>query len=412
MNVLLGITGGVAAFKTAALVRALRERGMSVRVVMTPAATAFMTPLMLQALSGYPVRVDLFDTDAENAMGHIEFARWADILLVAPATANCIAKLAQGLADDLLTTLALVFEGPLLICPSMNHSMWNHAATLENCERLKQRGVFFLGPNEGEQACGEYGLGRMAEVDEIVDAVSQLTMPKCLAGHHVIITAGPTREAIDPVRYLSNNSSGKMGFALAEAALLAGASVTLISGPTALRTPHGAALVSVVSADEMHQASLAALALHPQSIFIGAAAVADYRVKMPATNKLKKTESSSLTITLELNRDILSDVVKSEQALFVVGFAAETEHVLSYAEQKLVRKQLDMIIANRVGPGLGFDVDDNEVVVLTATEKLSLARASKRDIASNLIAIIATSLQNARFNIAETGRKYATNSTD
>lgn len=412
MNVLLGITGGVAAFKSAALVRALRERGMCVRVVMTPAATTFMTPLMFQALSGHPVRVDLFDTDAENAMGHIEFARWADILLVAPATANCIAKLAQGLADDLLTTLALVFEGPILICPSMNHSMWNHPATLENCECLKRRGVFFLGPNEGEQACGEYGLGRMAEVDEIVDVVSQRTMPKCLVGHHVIITAGPTREAIDPVRYLSNNSSGKMGFALAEAALLAGASVTLIAGPTALRAPQGAALIRVVSADEMHQASLAALASHPQSIFIGSAAVADYRVKAPATNKLKKTTSSVLTIALELNRDILSDVVKSEQALFVVGFAAETEHLLDYAEQKLVQKRLDMIVANRVGPGLGFDMDDNEVVVLTATEKRPLARASKRDIASNLIAIIATSLQNARFNIAETGSRYATHSTN
>ncbi len=412
MKILLGITGGVAAFKTAFLVRALRALKMDVRVVMTKAATAFITPLTLQALSGHPVRVDVLDTDTEHAMGHIEFARWADCFLIAPATANCIAKLAQGLADDLLTTLALVFQGPVLICPSMNHSMWHHPATVENCARLRHRGVNVLGPNEGEQACGEYGLGRMVEVEEIVARITQLMAPKILRGQHVIITAGPTREAIDPVRYLSNYSSGKMGFALAEAALCAGASVTLITGPTALQVPVGVDLVRVESGEEMHQAVMSALETYPQSIFIGAAAVADYTVKTPASTKLKKTTHTSLTLELTLTRDILMDVVHSQRASFVVGFAAETSDIFAYAEEKLVRKKLDMIVANRVGRNLGFEVDDNEVTVLTSTSKQLLTRASKRSIATNVIAIIATSLQNTGFSFSESEQTYAINNSD
>lgn len=400
-KILLGITGSVAAFKAPPLIRAWRALGLSVRVVMTESAEAFVTPLTLQALSGHPVRNALLDTDSEHAMGHIEFARWADCLVIAPATANCLAKLAHGLADDLLTTLALVFDGPIFICPSMNHSMWHHPATVENVQCLKRRGVHFIGPNEGEQACGEHGFGRMVEVEDIVTAVAEQMSSEVRLKNSVIITAGPTREALDPVRYLSNYSSGKMGYALAKAALSAGASVTLISGPTSLEPPLGVSFVAVESAEAMHEAVMNALDAHPQSIFIASAAVSDYRPISFSSKKLKKTGQSSLTLELALNPDIVAAVAESQKAAFVVGFAAETDEVLHYAKDKLSRKKLDMIVANRVGPGLGFAVDENEVTVLTSVSEMHLTRSSKDKIAANLIAIIASSLQNARFNLAE-----------
>ncbi len=412
MKILLGVTGSVAAFKTPPLIRAWRALGFDVRVVMTKSAEAFVTRLTLQALSGYPVRIDVCDADAEHAMGHIEFARWADCFVIAPATANCLAKLAHGLADDLLTTLALVFEGPMFICPSMNRSMWHHPATVQNVASLTHRGLRFIGPKEGEQACGETGLGRMAEVDEIITVVAEAMSPKIRLNKSLIITAGPTRERLDPVRYLSNYSSGKMGYALAKAALSAGAVVTLISGPTSLQPPVGVSFISVESAEDMRDAVMQALELNPGSIFIAAAAVSDYRPQVSASQKLKKTGQSAVTFEFVLNPDIVADVVKTQKADFVVGFAAETEHVLTHAQEKLKRKKLDMIIANQVGEGIGFGVDENAVTVLTPDSKIDLPLASKDKIAANLIAIIATSLQNAQFNLLKMEQEHVTQNTN
>ena len=399
-KILLGISGGIAAYKSAFLVRELIRLGASVRVVMTASATEFMTPMTLQALSGQPVRLDLFDGEAEHAMGHIELARWADYFLIAPATANCLAKMANGLADDLLSTLALVTNTPVLVCPGMNRSMWSHPATQVNCQVLKQRGVVIVGPAEGAQACGEYGWGRMTEVDGIINALRLYDIHQLLQHQHIIITAGPTREAIDPVRYISNHSSGKMGYALAEAALMAGARVTLITGPTLLAPPVGAHVEQVETARAMHDAVMQALA--PGVIFIGAAAVADYHVEAPACIKLKKQDHAMLTLKLAPNVDILTAVAVSGQAAFVVGFAAETSNLLDYARQKLEKKQVDMIIANQVGPGLGFDADDNEVIVLTKKAEHALPRQHKVRLAGVLVAMIAESLQNADQTLAPT----------
>ena len=390
--IVLGVCGGIAAYKSAHLVRELTRLGAEVRVVMTQSAQEFITPMTMQALSGHEVRCELFDSQAERAMGHIELARWADFLLIAPASAHCLAKLAHGLADDLLSTLYLVAETPVFVCPAMNRSMWAHPATRANCELLAERGALFIGPEEGSQACGEQGFGRMSEPLNIINALLLQDVYRLLRGKKLLITAGPTREAIDPVRYISNHSSGKMGYALATAAKMAGAEVTLISGPTALDSPVGVHVHRVDSASEMLDAVMHHL--QPGMIFIGTAAVADYRMQSPAEQKIKKQHDSALTLTLAINPDILATVAQSKKASFVVGFAAETHDVLKHAEEKLHKKQVDMIIANQVGEGLGFDSDCNQVTVLTKQGHTELAQASKLKLAGQLIAIVARSLQN------------------
>ncbi|MCO7246550.1 bifunctional phosphopantothenoylcysteine decarboxylase/phosphopantothenate--cysteine ligase CoaBC [Halomonas sp. Mc5H-6] len=370
-RVLLGISAGIAAYKSALIVRLLKQAGCEVRVVMTDGAQAFITPLTLQALSGEPVRTSLLDPEAEAGMGHIELARWADVLLIAPATADLIARLVHGMADDLLTTLCLASEAPRLIAPAMNQAMWRHPATQRNVERLAGDCWQLIGPAAGDQACGDVGPGRMSEPEAIVDALLHQLSPSTSAtpsasSPHVVITAGPTREALDPVRYLSNHSSGKMGYALAAAAVAQGARVSLISGPVALATPAGVTRIDVETAEQMHQASLQ---LAPQAaLFIGCAAVADYRAASAAEHKLKKTDDSdTLTLTLIKNPDIIASVAALPPASrpVVVGFAAETQDVERYAADKLTRKRLDMIVANDVSQqGMGFGSDDNAALLL------------------------------------------------
>lgn len=391
-KILLGVCGGIAAYKSAHLVRELTRLGAEVRVVMTQSAQQFITPLLLQALSGNEVRTDLFDTQAERAMGHIELARWADYLLIAPASANCLAKMAQGIADDLLSTLYLVAETPVIVCPAMNRSMWAHPATKANCELLQERGVVFVGPEEGAQACGEHGLGRVSEADQIINTLRLLDVNQLLLGKKIVITAGPTRELIDPVRYLSNYSSGKMGFAIAEAAAIAGAQVTLISGPCNLQTFSDIQLVKVESAQSM----LDEVKKHLQKgdLFIGTAAVADYRVQAPASEKMKKNENFEFTLKLVRNTDILSEVANSGKASFVVGFAAETTDLISYAKEKMKNKKLDMIVANQVGKGIGFESDVNQVTVITKNKQIDLPLTHKTRLAGQIIAILAATLQN------------------
>jgi phosphopantothenoylcysteine decarboxylase / phosphopantothenate---cysteine ligase len=392
-RILLGICGGIAAYKITQLIRELTQLGAEVQVVMTASAEAFVTPMTLQALSGRTVRTALFDEAAEQAMGHIELARWADYCVIAPATANTIAKLACGLADDLLSTLALVLKIPLMICPAMNQSMWHHPATQANIKLLRERGALIIGPGDGVQACGDKGLGRMFEVQSILNALRLQNINNLLLGQRVIITAGPTREAIDPVRYLSNNSSGKMGYALAEAARVAGAEVLLITGPSALTPPEGVVVKRVKTAMEMHEAVMAAL--EPRCIFIGAAAVSDYAIDVPSETKIKKQANNKLVLELKQNPDILADVAQSKKARFVMGFAAETNDLITHARDKLVKKQLDCIVANWVGEGLGFDVDQHEVTVLTQTKAHTLSKKHKVRLAGELVAILAASLQNS-----------------
>ena len=391
-KIVLGICGGIAAYKSAFLVRELTRLGAIVRVVMTQSAQQFISPMTLQALSGEDVRSELFDAQAERAMGHIELARWADYLLIAPASANCLAKLAHGLADDLLSTLYLVVETPVLVCPAMNRSMWEHKATQANCEILSSRGVIIIGPEEGSQACGEHGLGRMSEVDTIISALRLLDVRQLLQGQAVLITAGPTREPIDPVRYISNQSSGKMGYALATASRMAGAAVTLVSGPTDLIPPVGVNFYRVDTAQAMFDVVMRQL--QPGMIFIGTAAVADYRVLTPSEQKLKKQDNPTLSLTLTPNPDILASVATSGKASFVVGFAAETDDVRTYAEQKLHAKKVDMMVANRVGGGLGFDNDCNQVTILTKNKQTELPLAHKTRLAGQIIAILSANLQN------------------
>lgn len=391
-KILLCVCGGVAAYKSAYLLRELTLLGAQVRVVMTHSAQEFISPLLMQALSGNEVRMELFDTQAERAMGHIELARWADYLLIAPATANCMAKMAQGIADDLLTTLYLVAEVPVLICPAMNKSMWAHPATQANARTLHDRGVIVVGPELGSQACGEHGLGRVSEAEHIISALRLCGVGKVLSGREVIITAGPTQEAIDPVRYLSNYSSGKMGFALAEAAAMAGAKVTVISGPCSLSVSAGIELIKVDSAKAMLLA--VQNALKPGCIFIGAAAVADYSVETIASEKMKKKGEEALLLKLVPNTDIIATVAASGKAAFVVGFAAETTDVLQYAREKMLKKNLNMMIANKVGKGLGFESDVNQVTVLTKNKQIELPLAHKTRLAGQIIAILATTLQN------------------
>lgn len=390
-KIVLGICGGIAAYKAAYLVRELTGLGADVRVVMTKSAQQFISPLTFQALSGHEVSIDLFDQQAERGMGHIELARWADFLLVAPASANFLAKMAHGLADDLLSTLYLVTEVPVIVCPAMNRSMWQHSATQANCELLKTRGVILVEPGEGSQACGEEGFGRLSEIDTIINTLRLHEIHQILSGQKILITAGPTREAIDPVRYLSNHSSGKMGYALAQAAKQAGAEVTLISGPTTLTPPDGIEVYYVDSAKEMYDAVMKKL--KKGMIFIGSAAVADYGVQSPAIEKIKK-KNKELTLHLVKNPDILTQVATSGKASFVVGFAAETTHVIEHAQEKLNNKKLDMIVANQVGPELGFGQDKHQVTVLTKNNQFELPLNHKIRLAGGIIAILAANMHN------------------
>ena len=386
-NVLLGVTGGIAAYKSAELVRQLQERGASVRVIMTRGAMEFITPLTLQALSGNPVHTELLDEEAEQGMGHIELARWADLLLVAPATADFMARLAAGRADDLLTTTALATDAPLLLAPAMNQQMWRDPATGANTATLQQRGIELIGPASGEQACGDVGPGRMEEPAVIAEAASNIFESGLLDGKRVVITAGPTREALDPVRYLTNHSSGKMGYALARAAVEAGAATCLVSGPVDLDVPAGVRVIQVESAMQMYDQCLSLL--DDCDIFIACAAVADYRPSEHSAQKIKKT-ADEMTVSLVRNPDIVSAVAANAPRPFTVGFAAETNDVLNYARDKMQRKKLDMIVANDVADrSIGFASDENAVTVLWQDGEQPVAKASKDAIARQIIALIA-----------------------
>ena len=393
-RILLGVTGGIAAYKSAELVRLLQEQGSEVRVVMTKAATEFITPLTLQALSQNPVYTELLDTESESAMSHIALARWADLVLISPATSNFIAQLAGGHANDLLTTICLAAQCPLAIAPAMNQAMWGNSSTKDNCKTLLERGLHFFGPADGLQACGEEGSGRLLDLESIVNGISSVFETGALTGKHVVITAGPTREAIDPVRFISNHSSGKQGYALAEAALEAGARVTLVSGPTNIEAPRQAQVIQVDSAEEMY-VEVQKLILDTD-IFIGVAAVADYRPKTVPERKIKKSAvASNATWLLELvrNRDILQSVSNSPNRPFTVGFAAETDNVIGNARDKLTHKNLDMIIANKVGDiKVGFNSDNNRTTVLWKDDQQELPIMSKAAVSSKIIALIAEAI--------------------
>jgi len=398
-RILLGVTGGIAAYKSPDLVRRLRERGAEVQVVMTASAREFVTATTFQAVSGRPVRTDLWDAAAEAAMGHIELARWAEVVLIAPATADFLARLAAGQADDLLTTLCLATEAPVAVAPAMNHIMWANAATRANVGTLQQRGIHIFGPGSGDQACGEVGEGRMLEPLELVDRIAGLpngTGP--LLGRRVLISAGPTRERIDPVRFISNRSSGKMGFAVAQAAREAGAEVVLVSGPVSLPTPPGVRRIDVESAADMLAAVLKEV--EGTDIFISTAAVADYRPARPADQKIKKT-SDTLDLCMERTSDVLATVAARPDRPFVVGFAAETESVEQNARLKLLKKNLDMIAANEVGHDKAFDCEDNQLIVLWRNKRHELGKASKLALARELVALIAESFVAARTGVAQ-----------
>jgi len=387
-NILLGITGGIAAYKSAELTRALVGAGANVRIVLTPAGAEFITPLTLQALSGNPVHQSLLDPEAEQGMGHIELARWADMILVAPASADFMARLSHGMANDLLTTVCLASDAPICIAPAMNQAMWRDPRTQENAQRLTNQGAQLWGPASGEQACGDVGPGRMLEPAELAQlAASAFATPE-LEGKRVCITAGPTREALDPVRYISNHSSGKMGYALAAAAAKAGADVILISGPVSLPTPAGVQRLNVESAEQM---LAAAMELAPTAdLFIGAAAVADYRPVAIADQKIKKGQEELMELRLVKNPDIIATVSSLAERPFTVGFAAETENVLQYARSKLERKDLDLVIANDVSQsGIGFNADENEVTLVSTQGDYTLPRSSKHALAQTLIQHIA-----------------------
>jgi len=395
LKIILGITGGIAAYKTPELVRRLKGRGAEVQVVLTRSAREFVTETTLQAVSGLPVRSNLWDSEAEAAMGHIELARWADLVLIAPATAEIMSRLASGSAPDLLTTLCLATEAPLVIAPAMNHVMWANPAVQENRSKLADRGVRIIGPAVGEQACGESGPGRMLEAGEIVAAViapaavaAARTPP--LAGKTVMITAGPTREAIDPVRFISNRSSGKMGYALASAARDAGARVILVSGPVNVPVPDGVRCLHIESAKDM----FAAVHEHIDDvdIFVGAAAVADYHAAAVKTGKIKKT-AAGMSLDLKKNPDIVASVASLAGRPFTVGFAAETDKLREYALGKLEQKKLDMIIANLVGENLGFDKDENAVEVFWQGGEHSFPEEQKTVLAEKLIGLVAKRYQ-------------------
>ncbi|ANX04140.1 bifunctional phosphopantothenoylcysteine decarboxylase/phosphopantothenate--cysteine ligase CoaBC [Immundisolibacter cernigliae] len=392
-HILLGVTGGIAAYKAPELVRRLRDAGAQVQVVLTAAGGAFITPLTLQAVSGQPVHQELLSAQAESGMGHIELARWADLILVAPCTADFMARLAHGLAGDLLGACCLAARVPIAIAPAMNAGMWDSPATQRNLRQIMADGVQVWGPGSGSQACGEVGAGRLLEPLELVDRGAALlggeSNAGALAGRKVLMTAGPTFEDLDPVRYLGNRSSGRMGYAVAQAAREAGAEVLLISGPVALADPPGVTVQRVRSALDMHRAVLDAVA--GMDVFIGTAAVADYRPAQPAGQKIKKTRES-LTVELVRNPDILAEVAARADRPFTVGFAAETDDVLGYARRKLEEKRLDLIAANTVGAGQGFEVDDNALTLLWPGGQQELPRASKAALARDLINVIAQRL--------------------
>jgi len=389
-RILLGVTGGIAAYKSPDLVRRLIERGADVQVVMTDAAQRFVSPMTFQAVSGRPTRSDLWDGAAEAAMGHIELARWAQLVLIAPASADFIARLAGGRADDLLATLCLATEAPIALAPAMNRVMWANKSTQANVETLISRGIRFLGPASGNQACGEVGLGRMWEPVKLAESLLE-PPPNAglLAGLNILITAGPTRERLDPVRYLTNRSSGKMGFAVAAAAREAGAHVTIVTGPVQLPTPVGITRINVESARDMYAA------VHRQvadtDVFIAAAAVADFQPVSVAKHKIKK-QGVAVKLELEPAPDIIKSVADMAKRPFVVGFAAETDNVEDNARSKLKRKKLDMIAANQVGDGIAFDCEDNALTVIWPGGKVEVARGPKIDVARQLIALIASRL--------------------
>ncbi|WP_282167099.1 bifunctional phosphopantothenoylcysteine decarboxylase/phosphopantothenate--cysteine ligase CoaBC [Shewanella japonica] len=390
-KVLLGIGGGIAAYKSADLIRRLKERGADVRVVMSQSAMEFITPLTIQALSGHPVASDLLDPAAEAAMGHIELARWADVVIVAPATANLIARINAGMADELLTTTCLATEAPVIVCPAMNQQMYRNQATQENLANITRKGITVLGPASGYQACGEVGPGRMMEPLAIAEQLINFFGPKPLAGVKLLLTAGPTREAIDPVRYISNHSSGKMGFALATAATQMGAEVTLVSGPVNLATPSHVNRIDVESAQNMLDAVMEHV--DGQDIFIGCAAVADYRIAEVAESKIKKS-AENMQLEMIRNPDILANVAALKNRPFTVGFAAETDNVEEYARGKLERKKLDLIAANDVSiAGLGFNADANALHVFWQDGSQQLPATDKLTLAKQLLTLIATKIK-------------------
>jgi phosphopantothenoylcysteine decarboxylase/phosphopantothenate--cysteine ligase len=391
-RVLLGVCGGIAAYKAADLVRRLRQADAQVRVVMTANASRFVGAATFQALSGQPVRSSLWDAQAEAAMGHIELARWASVIVIAPASAATLARLAHGLADDLLATLVLASEAPLVLAPAMNRVMWAHPATQANIEVLRSRGARVLGPASGEQACGEVGDGRMLEPADIVAALAP-ALPKTLAGRRVVVSAGPTYEDLDPVRFLGNRSSGRMGFAVAAAAAAMGADTVLVAGPVHLDTPAGVRRIDVRSAAQMHAAVMAQA--DDADVYVGAAAVADYTPRQVEAGKIKK-EAASFELALERTADILADLGARARRPFLVGFAAQTDEVEAYARAKLERKRLDLIAGNRVGPGLGFDSVDNALLLLGADFRQDLGRADKATLARRLLEVVAQRLPEPR----------------
>lgn len=396
-RVLVGISAGIAAYKAPELVRRLRERGADVRVAMTRGATEFIAPLTLQAVSGHRVHTTLLDAEAEAGMGHIELARWADDIVVAPATADLLARLAHGLADDLLTTLVLASRARLWLAPAMNHVMWDHPAVQANASALAGHGALLLGPDSGSQACGEEGYGRMLAPDEIAGRVMTAAGDRRLAGKSFVVTAGPTYEALDPVRFIGNRSSGKMGFAVAAALAEAGAGVTLIAGPVHLATPPGVERINVKCAAEMHRAVFDAL---PADGFVSVAAVADYRPAEKSREKIKRS-GGPMTVDLVPNPDIVREVAASSPRPFTVGFAAETGNVAENARGKLEAKSLDLIAANRVGDDCGFDTCENELVVFSAEQQWDLGADSKRELGRRLVAIIANSMDEAATGATE-----------
>ncbi|MBT4928707.1 MAG: bifunctional phosphopantothenoylcysteine decarboxylase/phosphopantothenate--cysteine ligase CoaBC [Cellvibrionales bacterium] len=390
-RIILGITGGIAAYKSAEITRRLQDEGAEVRVVMSESAQEFIRPLTLQALSGNPVHTDLLDPEAEAAMGHIELARWADIVLIAPATANFVATLNQGSANDLMSSICLATTAPVMIAPAMNQAMWSNSASQQNIESLKQREVIILEPDNGIQACGDVGPGRLPQPETIVRQVASVFKTGEMTGKKVVITAGPTREAIDPVRYVSNHSSGKMGYAIADAMIDAGADVTLISGPVSLKQPDRCTLVSVTSAHEMLEA--ATEAAKGTDIFISAAAVADYYIPRSSDQKIKK-KSDKMTLNLAKTPDIVSIVKENNPKLFVLGFAAETQNVEQYAREKLASKNLDAIIANDVSrEDIGFNSDDNEALWVEQESTHHFSKCNKAQLARDLVALLATKLE-------------------